>query len=65
MMTRDYTVAGENIAPDQRDDEEEEPDDEEGEVVARYPAGDYHAATEGDQLVIYSRRHGTRRTVST
>ena len=43
----DYSVSGENISP--RDEEAEEDG-----VVARYP-GSYHAAIEGDQLVIRSK----------
>jgi|SRR5579862_3874445 len=51
-LPQDYEVSGENIAPRGergRDDEEEEDG-----VVARYPAS-YHAAIEGDQLIIRSK----------
>lgn len=59
----DYTVAGENIAPHDRQRDDEEPEEEEdGEVVARYPAS-YHVATEDDEIVVYSRapQHKTDR----
>jgi len=36
-----------------KDDEEQGEEPEEGEVVARFPADQYHFATEGDEVVVY------------